>query len=371
MEQAGLRSWQDAAGNVCGRREGREPGLPALLVGSHLDTVPDAGSFDGMLGVVMAIAVAQRLGDRIDELPFALELIGFSDEEGTRFGTALLGSRAVAGAWEEDWWDLRDRDGITLHQAFQTFGLDPRRVGDAARSSDELVGYLEAHIEQGPHLEAEDRSLGYVTTIAGARRFRLSVVGEARHAGGTPYPRRRDALVGASEAIVAIEKRARASHCIATVGRIEVQPGAVNVIPGRADFSLDLRAETDAERDQMWDSMRAEIEELCAARGVRFEVRETHNAPAVPCAPWLQRAVQDGIRSTGDDDPMGLWSRAGHDAMAVGLTTDVGMLFLRCFDGISHHPAEDVQELDVAAGLDALEAAVLAVAAQVDAGVAR
>ncbi|MFC6345639.1 M20/M25/M40 family metallo-hydrolase, partial [Nocardioides hankookensis] len=172
-----------------GRREGSTPGLPALLVGSHLDTVPDAGSYDGMLGVVMAIAVAQRLRDR--ELPFALEVIGFSDEEGTRFGKALLGSQALAGVWEEDWWDLRDRDGVTLHQAFLDFGLDPRRVGDAARRPDELVGYLEAHIEQGPYLEAEDRSLGYVTTIAGARRFRLSFIGEARHAGGTPYPRRR------------------------------------------------------------------------------------------------------------------------------------------------------------------------------------
>jgi allantoate deiminase len=368
MEQAGLRSWQDAAGNVCGRREGRERGLPALLLGSHLDTVPDAGSYDGMLGVVMAIAVAERLGQKIEQgrvadLPFALELIGFSDEEGTRFGTALLGSCAVAGTWQEDWWDLRDREGATLHQAYVAFGLDPRRVGEAARRPDELVGYLEAHIEQGPHLEIEDRSLGYVTTIAGARRFRLSVIGEARHAGGTPYPRRKDALVGASEAIVAIERRARASQCIATVGRIEVQPGAVNVIPGRADFSLDLRAATDAERDEMWDALREEIEGLCATRGVRFEVRETHNAPAMPCAPWLQQAVIDGIRATGDDDPTGLWSRAGHDAMAIGLTTDVGMLFVRCFDGISHHPAEDVREVDVAAGLDALEAAVLAVAA--------
>jgi allantoate deiminase len=363
MEQAGLRSWQDAAGNVCGRREGREPGLPALLLGSHLDTVPDAGSYDGMLGVVMAIAVAERLGERVGDLPFALELIGFGDEEGTRFGTALLGSCAVAGTWQEDWWDLRDRDGVTLHQAFVTFGLDPRRIGDAARRPDELVGYLEAHIEQGPHLEVADRSLGYVTTIAGARRFRLSVLGEARHAGGTPYPRRKDALVGASEAIVAIERRARASQCIATVGRIEVQPGAVNVIPGRADFSLDLRAATDAGRDAMWDAMRAEIEGLCATRGVRLEVRETHSAPAVPCTPWLQRAVVEGIRSTGDDDPTGLWSRAGHDAMAIALTADVGMLFVRCFDGISHHPAEDVREVDVAAGIDALEAAVLAVAA--------
>ena len=192
-------------------------------------------------------------------------MIGFSDEEGTRFGKALLGSQAVAGVWEEDWWDLRDRDGVTLHQAFLDFGLDPRRVGDAARRPEELVGYLEAHIEQGPYLEAADRSLGYVTTIAGARRFRLTFVGEARHAGGTPYHRRRDALVGASEAITLIERRARESECIATVGRIEVQPGAINVIPGRADISLDLRAATDAERDEMWALLSAEIEEACAA----------------------------------------------------------------------------------------------------------
>lgn len=367
MERAGLRSWQDAAGNQCGRCEGRSPGLPALLLGSHLDTVPDAGSYDGMLGVVVAIAVAERLRDH--DLPFALEVIGFSDEEGTRFGTALLGSAAVAGHWREEWWDLRDRDGTTLHQAFASFGLDPRRIGEAARTPGELIGYLEAHIEQGPYLEAADRSLGYVTTIAGARRFRLAIIGEARHAGGTPYSRRRDALVGASEAITTIEQLARSSGeegCIATVGRIEVQPGAVNVIPGRADFSLDLRAATDAERDAMWDTMLAAIERQCALRGLRLEVVEHHNAPAVPCAPWLQRAVADGIRSTGDDDPIGLWSRAGHDAMAIGRGTGVGMLFIRCHDGISHHPDEDVREYDVAAALDAFEAAVLRVAAAVE-----
>ena len=367
MERAGLRTWQDAAGNQYGRREGREPGLPALLLGSHLDTVPDAGSYDGMLGVVMAIAVAERLRQR--DLPFALEVVGFSDEEGTRFGKALLGSQAVAGVWEEDWWDLRDRDGVSLYQAFLDFGLDPRRVSEAARRPDELVGYLEAHIEQGPFLEAAGRSLGYVTTIAGARRFRLSFIGEARHAGGTPYHRRRDALVGASEAITLIERRGRESDCIATVGRIEVHPGAINVIPGRADISLDLRAATDVERDDMWTLMHREIEERCAARGLRLEVRETHTAPAMPCAPWLQEAVMAGIRRTGDDDPVGLWSRAGHDAMAVGLATDVGMLFVRCHDGISHHPEEDVREVDVAAGLDALETAVLEVAARLETGV--
>jgi allantoate deiminase len=292
-------------------------------------------------------------------------VVGFTDEEGTRFGKALLGSQAVAGTWDDDWWELRDRDDTPLRQAFGEFGLDPHRVGEAARTPDELVGYLEAHIEQGPHLEAADVSLGYVTTIAGARRFRLAVVGEARHAGGTPYPKRRDALVGASEAIVAIERLARASDCLATVGRIEVQPGAVNVIPGRADFSLDLRAATDADRDAMWESMRTEIERLCAARRLTFEAVETHTAPAAPCAPWLQQAVIDGITTTGDPAPMGLWSPAGHDAMAMAAVTDIGMLFVRCHDGISHHPDEAVREIDVEAGLAAFEQAVLQVAAAV------
>ena len=358
MEQAGLATWVDAAGNQWGRR-GR-PGQPALVLGSHLDTVPDAGSYDGMLGVLMAIAVAERLRDT--ELPFALEVVGFSDEEGARFGKALLGSQAVAGTWDEGWWELRDRDGVTLLEAFGSFGLDPRRIGEAARRPDDLVAYLEAHIEQGPELEAADRSLGVVSTIAGARRFRLSVMGEARHAGGTPYPRRRDALVGASEAIVAIERYARASDCIATVGRIEVRPGAVNVIPGRADFTLDLRAATDDERDGMWEAMRAEIERICATRRLRFEAAEHHTAFAAPCAPWLRDAVADAIRTTGDADPITLWSRAGHDAMAIAAIADVGMLFVRCHDGISHHPDEEVREVDVARGLDALERAVLNVA---------
>ncbi|GAA4809177.1 allantoate amidohydrolase [Nocardioides caeni] len=360
MEAAGLSVRQDAAGNLLGRREGTEPGMPALLLGSHLDTVPDAGSFDGMLGVVMAIAVAERLRHAV--LPFALEVIGFSDEEGARFGKALLGSQAVAGTWDEDWWDLADRDGTTLHQAFLDFGLDPRAIGDAARRPEELVGYLEAHIEQGPFLEAADASLGFVTTIAAARRFRLSVTGEARHAGGTPYSRRRDALVGASEIVVAVERIAKGAGTLATVGRIQAQPGAVNVIPGRADLSLDLRAATDDERDRTWETIELEAERICADRGLRLDVALTHVAPAAPCAPWLQDAVIEGIRSTGDTDPMGLWSPAGHDAMAIAAITDIGMLFVRCHDGISHHPDEGVREVDVARGLDAFEQAVLAIA---------
>ena len=363
LEQAGLRTWQDAAGNQWGRREARTAGRPALVLGSHLDTVPDAGSYDGMLGVVMAIAVAERL--RGTELPFALEVVGFGDEEGARFGKALLGSSAVAGTWDAAWEELRDRDGVPLRQAFSDFGLDAARVGEAARRPEELVGYLEAHIEQGPHLEAADRSLGYVTTIAGARRFLLSVVGEARHAGGTPYPRLSDAFAGAGEAVVAVERLARDGGCLATVGRLEVWPGAVNVIPGRAELTLDLRAATDAERDAMWQRVHAEITAICDRRGLGLEVVETHRAPAAPCAPWLQQAVVAGIRATDDAgcaEPLALWSPAGHDAMALAAVTDVGMLFIRCADGISHSPDEDVREIDVARGLDALEAAVLHVA---------
>lgn len=358
MEQAGLGTWVDAAGNINGRRGTG----PALLLGSHLDTVPDAGSYDGMLGVMIAIAVAERL--RGVDLPFALEVIGFSDEEGTRFGKALLGSQAVAGQWDPDWWDLRDKSGVSLLRAFEDFGLDPSRIGEAHKT--DLVGYLEAHIEQGPELEAADRSLGVVTTIAGARRFKVSVLGEARHAGGTPYPRRRDALTGASEMILAVERLGRASTSIATVGRVEAWPGAINVIPGRVDFSVDLRAATDEERDATWQLMYDELLATAAMRGLKVSVSETHRAPAAPCAPWLQQAVTDGISATGDRDPIALWSRAGHDAMAIHAGgTDIGMLFLRCFDGISHHPGEDVREVDVARGLDAFEQAVLSVAAAV------
>ncbi len=262
-----------------------------------------------------------------------------------------------------------------MREAFIEFGLDPDRVGEAARRPDELIGYLEAHIEQGPELEAAGRSLGYVSTIAGARRFTLTVTGETRHAGGTPYPRRRDALVGAGECITAIERMAKETGpqgCIATVGKIEVTPGAVNVIPVRAEFSLDLRAATDVQRDALWQDLHAEMSRLCNQRGLTFDYTETHNAPAAPCAPWLTAAVQEGIRATDDAgaaEPMRLWSRAGHDAMAMAAVTDIGMLFLRCYDGISHHPGEDVLEIDVARGLDALEAAVLTVAATADARV--
>lgn len=363
MTEAGLTTWMDQAGNRCARLEGATSGLPALLLGSHLDTVTDAGRYDGMLGVLLAIEVAHRLRRSRPDLPFALELIGFTDEEGTRFGNALFGSRALAGKIDEAWLDLEDRSGVPMRKALTDFGLDPARVGEAARRPEDLIGYLEAHIEQGPYLLDAGRALGVVSSIAGARRFALQVTGRAGHAGGTPYARRRDALVVAAQIIVEIERLSIETRAIGTVGRVRAFPGGVNVVPGRARFSLDLRAERDEDRDEAFERIDEFARNLCAQRGLEWGWNEFYRADAVECAPALRSAVEAGIRATGDLDPMVIWSRAGHDAMAVSDLTAIGMLFLRCGnDGVSHSPDEVVDEADVGAALDALEAAVLAVA---------
>jgi allantoate deiminase len=363
MHDAGLVTWEDAAGNQCGRHSGAADGLPAVLLGSHLDTVPGAGRYDGILGVLVAIEVAARLRDA--DLPFALELVAFGDEEGTRFGTTLLGSRALAGTWQDEWADLTDADGTRLADAAHEFGLDPKHITDAARTPDELLAYLEVHIEQGPRLERDDRALGIVTTIAAAERRVITFTGEARHC-ATPWELRHDALVGASEAVLAIERLARAAGSFATVGRIHVEPNAVNVIPGVAEFSLDLRDQTAAGRDTTWESIHHELQAIAGARGLDVAITSTHVAPEVVCAPHLQAALAAGIAATADRDsadPMDLFSVAGHDAMAVAAIAPVGMLFVRCRGGISHHADESVRADDVALAIDALEAAVRQLAA--------
>jgi allantoate deiminase len=375
MREIGMTTRQDAAGNQVGRMppSGGDPEAPSLLLGSHLDTVLDAGRYDGIVGVLMALEVARLLrlpGDGAPRtaLPFAVEVIAFSDEEGTRFGTALLGSAAVAGTWRDEWWGLTDANGVTLREASLDFGLDPGRIGEAAYRPDRLVGYLEAHIEQGPELDRRGESLAVVTSIASARRFQITVEGEARHAGGTRYEDRHDALLGASEAALAVERICRAEHhIIGTVGRLETYPGAVNIVPGEARLSLDLRGEFDGPRDRVWDAISLELDAIMGRRGLRWTARDLHAAPAVFCAPLLQDVVREGILATvpaGADDPATIFSRAGHDAMAIAAVTDVGMLFLRNPGGISHHPDESVGVEDVTVGIQALVEAALHLAAE-------
>ncbi|MCR2816270.1 allantoate amidohydrolase [Microbacterium jiangjiandongii] len=379
MRELGMTTRQDAAGNQIGRLEAATGAIPdrdapALLIGSHLDTVPDAGRYDGIVGVLMGLEVVRLLRVPAPDdawrspFPFAIEVAAFSDEEGTRFGKALLGSSALAGTWDDDWWRLTDADGTTLREAFLDFGLDPTRLGEAARRPGDLVGYLEAHIEQGPELDRRGESLAVVSSIAGARRFQLLVEGEARHAGGTPYDMRRDALLGASEAALAIEAICRAEqHIIGTVGQLEVFPGAVNIVPGQARLSVDLRGEFDGERDRTWAAISRELDAIMGRRGLRWSGHQVHSAPAVFCAPILQDVIREGIVSTlppGSDAPATIFSRAGHDGMALGAVTDVGMIFLRNPDGISHHPDEAVSGADVALGIRALAESVLHLAAE-------
>lgn len=360
MEAAGLTTWLDPAGTRCGRIEGARPGLPAVLLGSHLDTVPDAGRFDGILGVLAAIAVAEVFSDRAAELPFALEVLAFHEEEGVRFGTTLMGSRAVAGTWDDAWFDLADGDGIEVRTALRQFGLDPAGVPGAARRPEDVLAYLEAHIEQGAELETAGESLGVVTSIAGARRLQLEIIGEARHAGGTPYEHRRDALAGASEVCLAVERLGRERGVIATVGNMAISPGVANVIAGNATLTVDLRARSDPERDAAVAAVLEDARRITARRGLELAVHETHTARSVDCDPALQDAIAAGISASRPDGhrPPRLWSRAGHDAMAMADLCPVGMLFVRCRGGISHHPDESVTVDDVAAMVRAMVAVV-------------
>jgi allantoate deiminase len=339
---------------VVGRYEGRTPGLPALVLGSHLDTVRDAGKYDGMLGVVTAIACVKALHARGERLDFAVQVVGFGDEEGVRFQSTLLGSRALAGTFDPAFLDLRDADGITVAQALRDFGLDPARIGEAALPRDQILAYAELHIEQGPVLEAEGLPLGVVTSIAGATRLVVRIAGMAGHAGTVPMAGRRDALAAAAEAILAVEREcAGVAGLVGTVGKIEALPGAINVIPGEARFTVDIRAGEDPPRRAAVERVTAAIRDICARRGVDLTIDETHESDACPCAPWLIEQIGQAV--AGEGVPVRrLPSGAGHDAMAMIDIADVGMMFVRCTAGISHNPAESISVEDAAAGARAL-----------------
>jgi allantoate deiminase len=342
MREAGMNAKLDAIGNCVGRYEGKEPGLPALVLGSHLDTVRDAGKYDGMLGVVAAIECVHTLNKRGERLPFAIEVVGFADEEGVRFGATLLGSRALAGTFDPGLLDKTDHDGTSMREALSRAGLDPAKIPCAAKKREEVLAYAELHIEQGPVLEAEGLPVGVVTAINGANRFIVEIGGMAGHAGTVPMNLRQDALAAAAECVLAIEKRCgSAPELVGTVGNIEVQPGATNVIPGKAVFTIDIRSPRDAERLAAVADVKAAIQSICQRRGVRANIKQTHEGKTAACAPWLMDQIGQAIAA--ENLPVRqLPSGAGHDGMAVIDLTGIGMLFVRCKGGISHNPAEAI-----------------------------
>jgi len=351
MRSAGMRAHLDAIGNVCGRYEGERPGLPCLMLGSHYDTVRDAGKWDGPLGLITAISCVADLHKRGRRLPFAIEVIGFADEEGVRFASTLLGSRAVAGTFVESVLGTRDAAGISMRDALTQFGLDPHHIGAAARVRAELLAYIELHIEQGPVLEAQNLSVGVVTAIAGATRLAASLTGMAGHAGTVPMRLRRDALAGAAECVVAIEDFCKTDEggLVGTVGYIHAAPGATNVIPGQVSFTMDIRASTDAHRKLAVADIVRQIEAIAKRRNLSLQLDVTHENRTVPCAPWLRAQVAEAIASEGFR-VFELPSGAGHDGMAMIDIADVGMIFVRCRGGVSHHPDEHVELADADAG---------------------
>ena len=342
MTQAGMTVWQDSVGNICGRYEGEQEGAPAILLGSHLDTVRNAGRYDGMLGVLAAIEVVHRLHQQGRRLKKAIEIVGFCDEEGTRFGITLLGSRGLTGTWPESWLAQTDADGVSVAQAMVLAGLDPARIHLAARSQEEIAAYLELHIEQGPCLEQEGLALGVVEAINGARRLNCRFTGEAGHAGTVPMSHRKDALAAAAEWMVQIESltREQGGNLVATVGTLRCAPGAVNVIPG--DVTLMTGAQA-----------------IAAQRQLQFSAEEFYRIAATACDSGLQQVLSEAAQAV-QGRSLTLPSGAGHDAIAMAERWPSAMLFVRCKGGISHHPAESVTADDVALAIEAYYRAVTA-----------
>ena len=366
MREAGMAVRVDAVGSVIGRYEKMvsETIFPpkarkvsdTILLGSHFDSVRNGGKYDGVLGSLVPIACVAELNRRGERLAVAIEVAAFADEEGARFQTSFLASRAMltGAAGLAPLLERRDADGITLAEALRTAGLDPAKLDEARIDPRSLAAYVEVHIEQGPVLLGRGAPLGVVTSIAGGSRHRVTVRGVAGHAGTVPMGVRHDALAAAAEMVLAVEECAAGEGVVGTVGILEVPNGTGNVIPGEAGFTVDIRAPHDDLRRGAEDAVFARFETIARRRGVAVEKDKRHEVRAVPCAPWLQERLAASAKRMGSD-PIHLPSGAGHDAMVLAEVTDVGMLFVRCgAGGVSHNPAETVTAEDVALAAETL-----------------
>ncbi len=348
MIALGMAVQVDAAGNLRGLWQPAGVHGKRLILGSHIDTVPDAGAFDGVLGVTLALELAE-LAQQL-ERPLPIEVIAFSEEEGVRFGVPFLGSRAVAGRFDPALLVLKDVKGVTLQDAIRTFGLDPARIPEAA-VADEILGFFEFHIEQGPVLEAEGLQVAAVTSIAGQSRFTLQFSGQANHAGTTPMHLRRDALAGAAEFIAAVEAHAKQKGgLVATVGRLDVEPNAGNVIPGVVRLAFEVRHSDDSIRKETTDALLEEARSIVSRRNLILECTRQMDQPAVPMDERLTAFLADAMEAAGMPVKR-MPSGAGHDAMVMAAGVPAAMLFLRSPGGVSHHPSEAVLEEDVEAAL--------------------
>lgn len=348
MDAAGMSTRIDAAGNLRGILPGPTPQAPRIIIGSHLDTVPNAGPYDGILGVILGLAAAEEL--RGQNLPFSIEVIGFSEEEGVRFSKPFLGSLALTGQLDAETLALPDRNGVTVAEAIRIFGLNLSELPNAELATGSFA-YLEVHIEQGPVLESESLPLGIVEAIAGQTRTAFIFDGHANHAGTTPMHLRHDALAAAAEWIAEVETYAATREgLVATVGKIEAHPGATNIIPGRVTATLDLRHANDDTRATAANNLTTAAKLSAAKRGVKLTTQPQLDQRAVPMDRHLTKLLESAA-TTAKVPYKKMTSGAGHDAMIVTRRLPTAMLFLRTPGGISHHPSETVQASDVEAAL--------------------
>jgi allantoate deiminase len=344
LEAVGARVRVDAVGNLRGFYPAAESNAPRLSIGSHLDTVPNAGAYDGILGVVIAVALLETLHPR--RLPFGLEVVGFSEEEGVRFGTPFIGSRALAGRLDEELLEVLDAHGISVRKAIEDFGLNPEEISQAKLQND-MLGYLEFHIEQGPILETLGQPLAAVEAIVGQSRLEFTFIGRANHAGTTPMNLRRDAIAGAAEWIGTTERLAQeVKGLVATVGKIEAMPGAVNVIASEVRLTLDVRHSSDDTRLRAVERLIRNAEDIAIRRGLSAQQNTLLSQRAVAMDPFLTGEIEKAILKTGCKSHR-MTSGAGHDAMIMAEKIPASMIFLRTPGGISHDPAESVAAEDV------------------------
>jgi allantoate deiminase/N-carbamoyl-L-amino-acid hydrolase len=343
MREAGMHAHIDAVGNVVGRYLSTDPQAKTLMTGSHYDTVRNGGKYDGREGILLPIAIVKHLHEKGETLPFHFEIVAFSEEEGVRFKSTFLGSKAIIGQFDLNLLDLTDRDGITMREVLTQAGHDVTAIPKIARDPSDLLGYVEVHIEQGPVLLNRDLPVGIVTSIAGSSRHLVHLKGVASHAGTTPMNMRKDAAATAAEIILYVEQRCsqdQHASLVGTVGQLQVPNGSTNVIPGACTLSLDIRAARDDIRDAAVADVIKKIEEICQRRSVDVTLEKTVAAPAAPCANWLMHQLAAATERAGVK-PFELASGAGHDAMTIAKMTDVAMLFTRCGNGgISHNPLE-------------------------------
>ncbi|MFV8828475.1 Zn-dependent hydrolase [Alkalihalobacterium sp. APHAB7] len=355
MVEAGLTVRTDHAGNVIGRREGTDPNAPAVLIGSHIDTVPNGGNFDGTVGVIGGIEVATIIVEENLQLAHPLEIISFSDEEGTRFQGGLFGSRAMVGKATEKDLQAKDENGITRSEALKNVQLDPDLLATVKRTTEQVKVFLEMHIEQGPYLQSVNKPVGIVTGIAGPSWLSIKIQGQSGHAGTVPMSLRNDPMGGATEIIQAIEAIAtkdRSAVTVATVGKIEAFPNGTNVIPEYVKFTLDLRDIDLKRRDDALHDVKNAVNQICEKRGLTYDITEHLIQDPIQCADHIIQAMRKAGETIGVEAPL-MISGAGHDAMIMSEITDIGLLFVRCKDGISHNPNEwaEIEDIEIGTSL--------------------